>query len=164
MDEDARRRIERRRGRVSRAGALRLAAGMSIGAALGAGFGALPGGELTAALAASGLPKKRYRFVFVNHVTDIPFFVPIIYGIQDACAWTGCSYQWTGSQGGNIWEMVTAMRKAIAARVDGIAVAMIDTSVFNELTEEALKRGIPVVSYFTDTPNCLLYTSPSPRD
>jgi simple sugar transport system substrate-binding protein len=156
MDEDARRLVERRRGKVNRAGVLRMAAGVGMGAALGAGFGALPGGELTAALAASGLPKKRYRFVFVNHLTDIPFFVPTIYGIQDACAWTGCTYQWTGSQSGNIWEMVTAMQKAIAARVDGIAVALIDAEVFNVPTEEALSRGIPVVSYFADAPNARL--------
>lgn len=156
MDEDARRRVERPRGKVSRAGALRMAAGMSIGAALGAGFGALPGGELTEALAASGLPKKHYRFVFINHLTSIPFFVPTIYGIQDACSWTGCTYQWTGSQSGNIGEMVAAMRQAITARVDGIAVALIDPDAFNEPTEEALKRGIPVVSYFADTPNARL--------
>jgi simple sugar transport system substrate-binding protein len=156
MNEDARRRVERRRGKVSRAEVLWMAAGMSTGAALGAGFGARPGGELPAALVASGLPKKRYRFVFVNQSMNIPFFAPTIYGIQDACAWTGCTYQWTGSQSWNVWEMVTAMRKAIAARVDGIAVALVDGEVFNLPTEEALSRGIPVVSYYADAPNARL--------
>ncbi|MGH7120794.1 MAG: sugar ABC transporter substrate-binding protein, partial [Acetobacteraceae bacterium] len=36
----------------------------------------------------------KWRFVFVNHVTTNPFFVPTVYGIQDACALLGCTYQW----------------------------------------------------------------------
>jgi simple sugar transport system substrate-binding protein len=28
----------------------------------------------------------KYRFVFVNHVTTNPFFVPTQYGAEDACA------------------------------------------------------------------------------
>jgi simple sugar transport system substrate-binding protein len=52
--------------------------------------------------------------------------------------------------------MVTAMQKAIAARVDGIAVALINAEVFNQPTEDALSRGIPVVSYNVDAPNARL--------
>jgi len=35
----------------------------------------------------------KYKFVMVNHVTTNSFFTATIYGIQDACALTGCSYQ-----------------------------------------------------------------------
>src|ERR1044071_8322126 len=31
------------------------------------------------------------NFVFVNHVTTNPFFVPTNYGIQDACALINCT-------------------------------------------------------------------------
>src|SRR3954454_19488810 len=41
---------------------------------------------------------EKYKFVFVNHVTTNPFFVPTKYGAEDACKLLGCSYQWTGSQ------------------------------------------------------------------
>jgi simple sugar transport system substrate-binding protein len=34
---------------------------------------------------------RKWNFVFVNHVTTNPFFVPTIYGIQDACALVNCS-------------------------------------------------------------------------
>ena len=54
-----------------------------------------------AARAAEGDPfpsHPRWKFVFVNHVTANPFFVPCQYGIQDACALLGCDYQWTGSE------------------------------------------------------------------
>jgi simple sugar transport system substrate-binding protein len=82
---------------VSRRKAFEMAAKLGLG-------GAVFGGGLASSLAANppeaggGLPKKTYKFVFVNHVTTNEFFTPTIYGIQDACAFFGCSYQWTGSQ------------------------------------------------------------------
>ncbi len=93
-----------------------------------------------------------YKFVFVNHVTTNPFFVPTQYGIQDACKLLGCTYQWTGSESSNVPQMVNAMNTAITSGADGIAVALIDLHAFNAPTEEALKKGIPVVSYNADAP------------
>ena len=95
---------------------------------------------------------KKWRFVFVNHVTTNPFFVPTQYGIADACAFFGCEYQWTGSQISNAAEMVNAMNTAIAGRADGIAVCLVDPKAFNKPTERALKDGIPVFAYNADAP------------
>jgi simple sugar transport system substrate-binding protein len=148
---------ERTSTEVSRGKALRMAAWVGIGtAALATELGAKFGRDLPAALGASGLPKKRYKFVFVNHATTNAFFTPTIYGIQDACAWTGCTYQWTGSQYSIVPEMVAAMHAAIAARVDGIAVALVDAKHFNKPTTDALNAGIPVISYNADSPNARL--------
>ncbi len=57
---------------------------------------------------------KRWKIVFVNHVTTNPFFVPTQYGIQDATALLGMDYQWTGSANADIGEMVNAVNAAIA--------------------------------------------------
>lgn len=97
-----------------------------------------------------GHPK--WNFVFVNHVTTNPFFVPTLYGIQDACALVNCAYQWTGSENSVASEMVSAMNTAISARVDGIAVAIVDQSAFNTPVENALSAGIPVIAYNADAP------------
>ncbi|HEY8282862.1 MAG TPA: sugar ABC transporter substrate-binding protein [Chloroflexota bacterium] len=138
---------------VSRRKALGLAAKLGIGGAVvAAGLGSEFGGDLPAALAASGLPTKKYKFVFVNHVTTNPFFTPTQYGIQDACAWMGCNYQWTGSQNSVVSEMVSAMQTAIAAKADGIAVCLVDAKAFNKPTQDALSVGIPVIGYNADTP------------
>jgi simple sugar transport system substrate-binding protein len=94
----------------------------------------------------------QWNFVFVNHVTTNPFFVPTQYGIQDACALLGCKYQWTGSENSDAGQMVNAMNAAIAAKADGIAVAIVDPTAFNDPTERALSAGIPVVSYNADAP------------
>ena len=95
---------------------------------------------------------KKWNFVFVNHVTTNPFFVPTIYGIQDACALVNCTYQWTGSTNSIASEMVNAMNTAIAAKADGIAVAIVDKTAFDAPVENALNAGIPVVSYNADAP------------
>jgi simple sugar transport system substrate-binding protein len=93
---------------------------------------------------------KKPHFVFVNHVTTNPFFVPTKYAAEDACKLLGCSYQWTGSQNSNVNEMVNAMNTAITSGADGIAVALIDKA-FNTPTDAALKAKIPVVAYNADT-------------
>ena len=94
----------------------------------------------------------KWNFVFVNHVTTNPFFVPTQYGIQDACALINCSYQWTGSDNSIVADMVNAMNTAIAAKADGIAVAIIDPTAFNAPVQSAISAGIPVVSYNADAP------------
>ena len=65
---------------VSRRKAFAMAAKLGLGSAalaggLGTGLAANP------PEAAGGLPKKSYKFVFVNHVTTNEFFTPTIYGI-----------------------------------------------------------------------------------
>jgi simple sugar transport system substrate-binding protein len=92
----------------------------------------------------------KWHFVFVNHVTTNQFFVPTIYGIQDACALLGCTYQWTGSQNSIAAEMVSALNAAVAAKADGIAVSLVDPKAFNAPVEAALQAGIPVVAYNAD--------------
>jgi simple sugar transport system substrate-binding protein len=95
----------------------------------------------------------KWNFVFVNHVTTNSFFTPTQYGIQDACALLGCGYQWTGSANSITSEMVNAFNQAIAAKADGIAIALTDANAFNDPVKNALAAGIPVVSYNADTPN-----------
>ena len=92
----------------------------------------------------------KWKFVFVNHVTTNPFFVPTQYGAADACALLGCSYSWTGSQNSNVPEMVSATNAAISAKANGIAVAVISATAFTTPVANAMSAGIPVVSYNAD--------------
>ena len=93
----------------------------------------------------------RWKFVFVNHVTANPFFVPCQYGIQDACALLGVDYQWTGSETSDVAQMVNAMNTAIAGKADAIAVCLVDPKGFDRPVENALAAGIPVFSYNADS-------------
>ena len=51
----------------------------------------------------------------------------------------------------DVAEMVSAMQTAIAAKVDGIAVCLVDAEAFNKPTDDALSIGIPVIGYNADT-------------
>jgi simple sugar transport system substrate-binding protein len=97
--------------------------------------------------------QEKLKFTFVNHVTTNPFFVPTKYGADDACKLLGCSYQWTGSESSNVNEMVNAFNSAVSAKVDGIAVALVDLKAFNGPIQKALDAGIPVVGYNADAPD-----------
>jgi simple sugar transport system substrate-binding protein len=129
--------------RLDRAAALRLAAAAAAGAAAG---------PSVAAAAAGYFPQAhpRWRFVFVNHALTNPFFVPARYGSADACGLLGVSATWTGSSSSDAAEMAKAMKRAIDARVDGIALSIVDPTAFDGLTALALERGIPVVAYNAD--------------
>jgi simple sugar transport system substrate-binding protein len=91
-----------------------------------------------------------HKFVMVNHVTTNSFFTATIYGCQDACALTGSSFQWTGSNNSIISEMVSAFNTAIASKAAGIGCALIDNTAFNAPTAQALSSGIPVIAYNAD--------------
>src|SRR5580692_11550159 len=136
---------------LTRREAIRRAAGVGALASLSslAGFGVTSAEAAEEAL--GKFPKHpQWKFVFVNHVTTNPFFVPTRYGAEDACALLGCSYQWTGSEKSIATDMVNSMNTAISAKADGIAVCLVDLTAFNDPVDNALKAGIPVVSYNAD--------------
>jgi simple sugar transport system substrate-binding protein len=128
--------------------------GMLQGAAFGSAMALLAGARTAKAAGTEPFPgHPRWRFVFVNHVTTNPFFVPTQYGAQDACDLLGCDFQWTGSANSDVAEMVNAMNAAIAAKASAIAVPIIDPKAFNAPTERALAAGIPVFAYNADAPS-----------
>ncbi len=124
--------------------------GISVASA--AGLLASMAGTARAAGAGPFPAHPKWRFVFVNHVTTNPFFVPTQYGIHDACALLGCDYQWTGSETSDVGQMVNSMNASIAAKADAIAVAIVDPKGFDKPTARALEAGIPVWSYNADSP------------
>ena len=62
----------------------------------------------------------KWKWVFVNHVTTNPFFVPTQYGIEDMGAIFNTEHQWTGSETSDVGQIVSAMNTAISAGADGI--------------------------------------------
>jgi simple sugar transport system substrate-binding protein len=130
--------------------ALTVTASTSVGSALMAACGAANPSNANASSEGNFPNHPKWKFVFVNHVTTNAFFTPTQYGIQDACALLGCTYQWTGSENSVVAEMVDAFNAAVAAKADGIAVALIDQTAFNQPVQNALNAGIPVVSYNAD--------------
>ncbi|KMQ81178.1 sugar ABC transporter, periplasmic sugar-binding protein [Candidatus Burkholderia pumila] len=142
-------------GKLTNAGRRGLMQGAGLGAALSLLGGVTSAGGLIASAQAAEAafpPHKKWKIVFVNHVTTNPFFVPTQYGIQDACSLLGMDYQWTGSATSDAGEMVRAVNSAIAAKADAIAVPIVDPSAFDKPIQAALDAGIPVFAYNADAP------------
>ncbi len=121
------------------------AAGFSLGGLLGpaealAGDG---GGDFAA--------HPRWRFVFVCHRTVDPLFVATQFGAQDAAALVRCSFQWTGSPGGNAGQTIKALEAAVGGRADGIAVSVLDRGAFRAGLDAARRAGIPAVAFNVDS-------------
>ena len=115
-------------------------------------------GSSTAKATAGNFPKTpAWQFWFVNHVTTNLFFVPTISGTKDASALLGLpTPKWGGSQNSIPAEMVSYMKTAIAAKANGIATTVINSSpsdtTFTTPVGQAMSAGIPVVSYNADGP------------
>src|SRR6202046_1594808 len=109
-------------------------------------------GSASAVKAAAGnFPTTpKWKFTFVNHVTDNSFFTPTQYGFADCAALLGLpTPSWTGplsTQPTNS-TMLSAIQAAITANSPGIATTVVSATAFTSPINSALSQGIPVVTY-----------------
>jgi simple sugar transport system substrate-binding protein len=104
----------------------------------------------TKAVAGDFPATPKWKFTFVNHVTDNQFFTPTRYGFADCArllglpdpAWTGAS-----SAQSTVPTMLSALDAAVAANSPGIATSVVDATAFVTPIDSALARGIPVITY-----------------
>ncbi|HEY5359907.1 MAG TPA: substrate-binding domain-containing protein [Streptosporangiaceae bacterium] len=92
----------------------------------------------------------KWKFTFINHVTDNSFFTPTQYGFADAAALLGLpTPSWTGatSTQPTVPTMLTSFNAAIAASSAGIASTVVSATAFTSPIAKALSAGIPVVTY-----------------
>ena len=105
----------------------------------------------TAKEAAGNFPTTpKWKFTFVNHVTDNAFFTPTQYGFQDAAALLGVETPaWTGalSTQPTVPTMLSAFNAAVTASSPGIATTVVSATSFTQPINGALQSGIPVVTY-----------------
>ena len=105
----------------------------------------------TAAAAAGNFPTTpKWKFTFVNHVTDNSFFTPTQYGMADAAALLGLpTPAWTGALSTQPTNstMLSAFQAAVTASSPGIATTVVSATAFVEPINSALQAGIPVVTY-----------------
>ena len=92
----------------------------------------------------------KWKFTFVNHVTDNAFFTPTQYGFADAAALLGIpTPAWTGASSTQptVPTMLTSFNAAIAASSPGIATTVVSATAFTSPIAKALSASIPVVTY-----------------
>ena len=93
------------------------------------------------------------RIAILAHFSHVPAWVPVQKGIDDAAKSLGIKVEVSGPSDFSVAKQVTMFQGKIAAGVDAIGSTMPDPQAFNNVTGEALKRGIPVMSVNADAPN-----------
>ncbi len=103
--------------------------------------------------------EPRLRFVFITTCIESRFFDPVIKGMNDAALMLGVDCSFTGTEGVALEAQAQMVRQAVRDGYDGIALNIIDPVAFDEVVQEAMEKGIPVVAFNVDdhaTPNARL--------
>ncbi len=95
----------------------------------------------------------RYRFILVAHNVSVPFWVPVRKGAEDAGELLGVDVQFTGPTDFNLPRQRDILQAAIASGVDGIGTTMPDTEAFDDIVDDALAAGIPIIAFNADDDN-----------
>ena len=101
--------------------------------------------------------EKKLRFRVIAQTTSAAFWVPVKKGVEDAAKQLGVEARFMGPLEFNIAEQRNIIENAIAAGVDGIATTIGDPTAFDNVIQQALDIGIPVITFNTDDP------TPNPR-
>lgn len=104
-------------------------------------------------------PEEKLRFIFITPCVDEGFFDPVKKGMRDAGEMTGVECAFTGTEDVDLETQVEMVKKAIADGYNGIALSIIDPVAFDNVIQEAIDKGIPVVAFNVDdrnTPNARL--------
>ena len=113
-----------------------------------------PGGRAEASAAATPL-----RLQFITPAVEAPFFEPVKQGMRDAARMMNVDCSFTGTSGVDLPSQAALVRQAVAEGYDGIALNIVDPEAFDEVVEEAIGQGVPVVAFNVDdhaTPNARL--------
>lgn len=136
-----------RRSLVTRA----LMALLATGGLAGAGDpGARPDTAATA---------PRLRLLFISPAVQAQFFEPVKQGMRDAARMMNVDCTFTGTEGVDLPSQAAMVRRAVADGYDGIALNIVDPVAFDDVVEDAIRRGVPVVAFNVDdhaTPNARL--------
>jgi len=100
--------------------------------------------------------EPRLRFVFITTCIESRFFDPVIKGMNDAAVMLDVDCSFTGTEGVDLEAQAQMVRQAVQDGYDGIALNIIDPTAFDDVVQEAMDKGIPVVAFNVDdhaTPN-----------
>ncbi|MBM3189241.1 MAG: substrate-binding domain-containing protein, partial [Chloroflexi bacterium] len=92
-------------------------------------------------------PQRPLSFAFVTPCVGEDFFRPVQRGMRDAARMLGVDCTFEGTADVDIPAQIELVRRAIARRMDGLALSIIHETAFNEVVGEAVRAGIPVVAF-----------------
>ena len=99
---------------------------------------------------------KQLRFAFITCCIEAKFFEPVKKGMEDAAELLDVECDFLGTQGLDLKAQAQMVRQAVADGYDGIAINLVHREAFDEVVQETLAKGVPIVGFNTDdhsTPN-----------
>lgn len=99
------------------------------------------------------------RFAFITCAVGAKFFEPVKKGMNDAARMMGVECDFLGTEGVDVKAQANMVRQAVAYGYDGIALNIIDPEAFDDVVQETIGKGVPVVAFNVDdhaTPNARL--------
>jgi simple sugar transport system substrate-binding protein len=104
-------------------------------------------------------PSKKLKFAFVTCTVNARFFLPVKKGVNDASEMLHVECDFLGTEGVDVKAQAQMIRQAVKDGYNGIAVNIIDPEAFDEVIQETVDKGVPVVGFNVDdhaTPNARL--------
>jgi len=101
----------------------------------------------------------KLRLVFITCSVEGKFFDPVKKGMRDAARMMDIECSFTGTQGVDLLKQAAMVRQAVADGYDGIALNIVDPEAFDDVIQEAIRQGVPVVAFNVDdhaSPNARL--------
>jgi simple sugar transport system substrate-binding protein len=106
-----------------------------------------------------GHHEKNIKLAFITCSVNAKFFEPVKKGMREAAEMLGVRCDFLGTDGVDVQAQVEIIRRALREGYDGLAVSIIDPEAFDEVIEDAIASGVPVVGFNVDdrdTPNARL--------
>lgn len=94
--------------------------------------------------------ESKLKLVFITCAVGEAFFDTVRQGMRDAADALGVEAEFIGTEGVDVQAQADMVRQTVAAGCDGIALNVIQAGAFEEVTREALDRGVPVVAFNVD--------------
>lgn len=101
---------------------------------------------------------KSEKYVMVTFVSGIEYWKGAYKGMQEAGNNLGVTTQYTGANNYDINEEVTVLNQVIAQKPAGILLTCINPDALKEPINNAIKQGIPVVTFDSDSPDSSRYS------
>ncbi|KGX84143.1 sugar-binding protein [Pontibacillus marinus] len=94
--------------------------------------------------------KEDFHFVLIPQETDNDYWRLVEKGAREAEEELGVAVEYNGPKKTSVSEHIEWIEKAVAAKVDGIITQGLDEETFAPVINQAIDKGIPVITIDTD--------------
>ena len=92
------------------------------------------------------------KFAYIAYVTPVPFWAPVIDGLEDAGEEFDVDVEFAGPEDSNAQAQVDLIETFLRTGVDGIVAVGFDPATLGPVIQRTMEAGVPVLTSNIDTP------------